>query len=192
MDNKSANEQLQTFAELKQAGPGECAEQHMLPPQKKESGTKTSSHQQLTLFGDERQGPLPLPAQLQLFHDWAISPSHAGKSVVDDRCEAVLAIAPNGSNQTSQVPSMQALEAAAIKQLTGMLKNDPGKKPSEEAVLTAAKMMAAKAHRELTAQQCQGQKPTEPQREGGLKVSPCSFNQRVTVDRQAKSLDGWG
>lgn len=98
----------------------------------------------------------------------------------------------NDSNNPQPVPSMQALEAAAIKKLTEMLKNDPGKMPSEEAVLAAARMMAAKAHRELTAQQCQGQKPTEPQREGGLKVSPSSFNQRVTGDRQAKSLDGWG
>ena len=48
---------------------------------------------------------------------------------------------------------MQSLEAAAIKKLTEMLKADKGQMPSEEAVLTAAKMMAAKAHRELTARQ---------------------------------------
>jgi hypothetical protein len=85
---------------------------------------------------------------------------------------------------------MQALEAAAIKKLTEMPKNDPGKMPNEEAVLTAAKVMAAKAHRDLTAQQCEEKKPTEPQR-GGLKVSRSSFNQRVTGDCQAERLD-WG
>jgi len=57
----------------------------------------------------------------------------------------------NDSPDTRPVPSMQALEAAAIKQLTAMLSKDKGQRPSEEAVLTAAKMMAAKAHRELTA-----------------------------------------
>jgi hypothetical protein len=57
------------------------------------------------------------------------------------------------SPDTRPVPSMKALEAAAIKRLTEMLKNDPGKIPSEEAMLMAAKLMAAKAHRELTAQQ---------------------------------------
>jgi len=51
------------------------------------------------------------------------------------------------------VPSLQALEAAAIKQLTAMVSADNGKKPSEQAVLIAAKAMAAKAHRELSAQQ---------------------------------------
>lgn len=57
------------------------------------------------------------------------------------------------SPDTRPVPSMKALEAAAIKRLTEMLKNDPGKMPSMEAVELAAKVMAAKAHRELTAQQ---------------------------------------
>ena len=64
----------------------------------------------------------------------------------------------NDSPDTRPVPSMQALEAAAIKQLTAMLSKDKGQMPSEEAVLTAAKVMAAKvmaakAHRELTARQ---------------------------------------
>lgn len=59
----------------------------------------------------------------------------------------------NDSPDTRPVPSMKRLEAAALGQLAKMLEKDGGKKPSLEAVEIAAKMMAAKAHRELTAQQ---------------------------------------
>jgi hypothetical protein len=48
---------------------------------------------------------------------------------------------------------MKALEAAALGQITKMLEKEGGKMPSMEAVEIAAKMMAAKAHRELMAQQ---------------------------------------
>lgn len=63
-----------------------------------------------------------------------------------------------------------------------MLNNEPGKVPREDAVLPAAKAMAAKAHRELTAQQRQEPMPTEPQRRGGLRISPSTFNQRFMGD----------
>ena len=86
----------------------------------------------------------------------------------------------NDSPDKRPVPSMKRLEAAALEEIAKMLEKDEGKMPSMEAVELAAKLMAAKAHRELIAQQCQGQKPTEPQREGGLKVSPSSFNERGT------------
>jgi hypothetical protein len=67
----------------------------------------------------------------------------------DDQTGLTMTVFPD----SRPVPSMQALEAAAIKKLTEMLKADKGQMPSEEAVLTAAKVMAAKAHREMTAQQ---------------------------------------
>ena len=51
--------------------------------------------------------------------------------------------------QNSGAPSLKALEAAAIRQLLGMLKNDQGKMPSEESILIAARLMARKAHREI-------------------------------------------
>lgn len=54
---------------------------------------------------------------------------------------------------TRPVPPMKRLEAAALEQIAKMLEKDGGKMPSMEAVEIAAKMMAAKAHRELTAQQ---------------------------------------
>lgn len=57
------------------------------------------------------------------------------------------------SPDTRPIPSMKALEAAALGEIAKMLKDDPGKMPSMEAVELAAKVMAAKAHRELTAQQ---------------------------------------
>ena len=48
------------------------------------------------------------------------------------------------------VPSLQALEAAAIMQLVEVLQ-DSKTKPSEEAVLILARMMAHRAQRELQA-----------------------------------------
>ena len=59
----------------------------------------------------------------------------------------------NDSNNAQPVPSMKKLEAAALGTIAEMLEKDEGKKPSLAAVELAAKMMAAKAHRELTAKQ---------------------------------------
>jgi hypothetical protein len=59
----------------------------------------------------------------------------------------------NDSPDTPPVPSMKRLEAAALAEIAKMLEKDGGKMPSMEAVEVAAKMMAAKAHRKLTAQQ---------------------------------------
>lgn len=50
------------------------------------------------------------------------------------------------------VPSLQALEAAATLRLVEMLQ-DSKTKPSEKAVLIAARMMALRAQRELHAKQ---------------------------------------
>lgn len=54
---------------------------------------------------------------------------------------------------TRPVPSMKALEASALKLLIDRVLSKGGKMPSEKAVLMTAKALAAKAHRELTAQQ---------------------------------------
>lgn len=49
-----------------------------------------------------------------------------------------------------EIPSLQALEAAAMVRLAKMVK-DGDKKPSLEALQITARMMAQKAHRELLA-----------------------------------------
>lgn len=72
----------------------------------------------------------------------------------------------NDSPDTRPVPSMKRLEAAALGEIAKMLEKDGGKMPSMEAVEIAAKMMAAKAHRELTARQNKEQGPTVPELEG--------------------------
>jgi hypothetical protein len=80
------------------------------------------------------------------------------------------------------VLSIKRLEAASAGEIAQMLEKDGGVMPSMEVVVIAAEMMAAKAPRELIAQQCQEQKPTEARCQGGLKISPSTFNQRVTGD----------
>lgn len=50
------------------------------------------------------------------------------------------------------VPSLLALEGAAMEAITPVL-SGPGKKPSEEAVLIMVRMMANRARRELLAKQ---------------------------------------
>jgi hypothetical protein len=97
----------------------------------------------------------------------------------------------NDSPDTRPVPAMKGLEAAALGETAKMLEKDGGKMPSMEAVELAARMMAAKVHRELNAQQSQEQKQPEPKRQGGLKISPSTFNQGVTDNWRAESLD-WG
>lgn len=51
--------------------------------------------------------------------------------------------------QNSRVSSLKALEGAAIRKLTAMLKEKQGKMPDEKSVVIAAKLMARKAHRWL-------------------------------------------
>jgi hypothetical protein len=59
----------------------------------------------------------------------------------------------NGDGGTPPpVPSLLALEAAAMEAVAAML-SGPGKKPSEEAVLIMVRMMANRARRELLAKQ---------------------------------------
>ena len=54
-----------------------------------------------------------------------------------------------------QMPSLKALEAAAMVRLAKMVK-DGDKKPSLEALQITARMMAEKAHRELLAKEQKG------------------------------------
>jgi hypothetical protein len=86
---------------------------------------------------------------------------------------------------------MKQLEVAALGQLAKMLEKDGGLMSSMEEVEITVDKTAGKAHRELIAQQCEKQKPTEARCQGGLKISPSTFNQRVTGDCQSERLD-WG
>ncbi len=59
------------------------------------------------------------------------------------------------SRPSPQMPSLKALEAAAMVRLAQMVK-DGDKKPSLEALQVTARLMAQKAHRELLAKEEQG------------------------------------
>lgn len=48
---------------------------------------------------------------------------------------------------TKPLPSQKQLEAAAMQKLAKMVKDDPGKKPSPEALKVAAKILALRAQR---------------------------------------------
>lgn len=58
----------------------------------------------------------------------------------------------DGGGAHPPVPSLLALEAAAMEAIAPLL-SGPGKKPSEEAALIAVRMMANRARRELLAKQ---------------------------------------
>lgn len=48
---------------------------------------------------------------------------------------------------TKPLPSQKQLEAAAMQKLVKMVKDDPGKKPSPEALKVAAKILALRAQK---------------------------------------------